>query len=229
MGSHYDESDFVDADYQASLKTSPTSPRQSADAAAGQSSGRPPSREEIESRVSETQAKLADLKRAQEELERERAALEDSRRRRLEFQNGRTEMLDHLGRGVSLLEQAEFAARRDAEQMAKSLADLRENLARLEPLREEQWSEQTWNSELTRALAAIEHARMEWNSARLKWPLLDGTSADAAAKKRSGAGLDWAEDVSFKKLCRVGLALNWPVALVTLIGLLAIIVMLARR
>ena len=229
MGSHYDESDFVDADYQASLKTSPTSPRHNADAASGTSTGRPPSREEIESRVSETQAKLAELKRAQEELERERASLEEARRRRLEFQNGRTEMLDHLGRGVTLLEQAEFAARRDAEQMAQTLSDLRENLARIEPLREEQWSEQTWNAELTRALAAIEHARMEWNSARLKWTILDGTSPDAAAKKRASSSVDWADDVSFKKLCRVGLALNWPVAAVTLIGLLTIIVMLARR
>src|SRR5262245_15142347 len=90
--------------------------------------GRPPTREELETRVGETQQRLLDLKRMQEELERERTALEEARRRRSEYQTGREEMLQNLTRGVGLLEEAEFNSRRDAEQMAKTLTELREAL-----------------------------------------------------------------------------------------------------
>src|SRR6266516_2757135 len=105
MPSQFDETDVVDGDFQA-VQKSPFAASSSAPA------GRPPTREELDSRVTETQQRLVELKRAQEELERERAALEEARRRRTEFQTGREEMLQSLTRGVGFLEEAEFNARR---------------------------------------------------------------------------------------------------------------------
>src|SRR5215831_434447 len=104
MASQFDDSDFVDRDY-LNGQTGYTG-------AATGVAHRPPSPAELDSRATEAHQKLAELKRAQEELERERAALEDARRRRTEYQTGREEMLQNLTRGVALLEQAEFAARR---------------------------------------------------------------------------------------------------------------------
>src|SRR3954453_14459348 len=164
--SDFDSADFVDDDFQAG-KT------QSAAPAAGLPS-RAPTREEVDSRVTDTQQKLMELKRAQEELERERATLEETRRRQLEFQTGRQEMIHHLTRGLGLLEEAEFTARRDAEQMAKAISDLRDALTKVEAIREENWTKDGCNVELTRALTCIENARMEWNAARLKFPVLSG-------------------------------------------------------
>src|SRR5437763_14376979 len=121
MASQFDEAGFVDSDFVATQQKSFASSEFATAPARARAlhtpMNRPLSREEIESKVNETQARLAELKRAQEELERERAALEEARRRRIEFQNGREEMLHHLTRGVGLLEEAEFSARRDAEQM----------------------------------------------------------------------------------------------------------------
>ena len=68
MASEFDETDFVDGDFQAARKSPVT-------AALSGGSGRPPTREELDSRVTETQQRLMELKRAQEELERERATL----------------------------------------------------------------------------------------------------------------------------------------------------------
>src|SRR5438034_11127012 len=93
MASEFDETDFLDGDFRAAQKSS-----FAASSAGG--AGRPPTREELDSRVTETQQRLMELKRAQEELERERAALEEARRRRTEFQTGREEMLQSLTRGV---------------------------------------------------------------------------------------------------------------------------------
>ena len=163
--------------------------------------------------VSEKQIKLAELKRAQEELERERASLEELRRRQMEFHNGRTEMLQHLTRGIGLLEEAELTARREADQMARTLTEFREAVAKVQKIQEQLWSQENISVELTRALTTLENARMEWNSARLKFPLLSDTnaaSAESTAPKSVSADLS---NLGLAQLCKIGFALTWPLVL----------------
>jgi hypothetical protein len=224
MSSDFDPADFVDDDFQT-RKTSP-----SGSTTMLSPGSRAPTREELEARVVETQQKLAELTRKKEEYEREKATLEESRRRQMEFHTGRQEMVQHLTRGVGLLEEAEFTARRDAEQMAKALGDFRDALAKLESIHEENWNQENVNVELTRALTAIENARMEWNAARLKFPILSGqkeTSSDAepaAAPASSPLGSH-----SFGELCKLGLAITWPLVLVALGALGVLITILVRQ
>src|SRR5271170_2387297 len=118
MAADYDATEFVDTDFQA--HKSPFTPTSASDPL------RAPTREEVDRKVVEAQQKLAELKRAQDELERERASLEELRRRQLEFQNGRQEIIHHLTRGLGLLEEAEFNTRRETEQMNKTLANFRD-------------------------------------------------------------------------------------------------------
>ncbi|HVK58746.1 MAG TPA: hypothetical protein VM735_08205 [Candidatus Kapabacteria bacterium] len=231
MAAKFDESEFIDTDYESSkqslgLGTVTTTTMSSHSPA---SPTRPPTREEIEAKVSESHAMLADLKRKQEQLERERAALEESRRRRTEFQQGRVEMLNHLTRGVELLQESEFQARRDAEQMSKTLTDMRDALAKVDALKEEAWTLENWTSELTRALTTLENARMEWNSARLKWPVLDGALKPVAEKQDEQGLLGALERKSFLELCKLGLAFSWPVAVAALIGASVITAVLLSR
>jgi hypothetical protein len=221
MSEDFDE--FVDKDFQSAHKASSTSlPSTSLSA----DPHRAPTREEVEARVSEMQLKLADLKRAQQELERERAGLEETRRRQMEFTTGRQEMVQHLTRGVALLEEAEFAARRDAEQMSKTLIDLREALVKLQSIQEEAWTKDTLNVELTRASTIVENSRMEWNSARLKFPVLSGEtdSVSTAAPAAEDSPLEEAlRQKSYAELCKLGLALTWPVAMAVLLILLVML------
>jgi predicted nuclease with TOPRIM domain len=224
MASNYDTTEFVDTETHQHK-----SPYATATSLAG-AMQRAPTREEVDMKVTEAQQKLAELKRAQEELERERSALEELRRRQAEFQNGRQEMVHHLTRGLGLLEEAEFTARRDAEQMAKTLADFREALTKVESIHEEAWNKDTFNVELTRALTAIENARMEWNSARLKFPVLSGKLAEAAPEneKPQQAPMLLAQQ-NFASLCKLGLALTWPLAVVAVLALGVLVAVLLAR
>jgi chromosome segregation ATPase len=218
MSSDYDPTEFVDSDFQAH-KTS----HAAATPAAG-ALQRAPTREEVDSKVVEAQQRLAELKRAQEDLERERAALEETRRRQMEFQAGRQEMIQNLTRGLGLLEEAELTARRDAEQMARTLAGFREALSKIEAVHEETWTRDNFNVELTRALTAIENGRMEWNAARLKLPILSGQNPDGETASAAEAPTQsLLGNRSFGELCKLGFALNWPVALVVLIALLVLL------
>lgn len=217
MPSEYDATEFVDSDFQAAHKTAYTG----ATASPAAPANRAPSREEVDFKVGETQQKLAELKRVQEELERERAGLEEIRRRQMEFQNGRAETIQNLTRGIGLLTEAEFAARRDAEQMSAALADLQVALGKVEATNEASWTKENFSVELTRALTTIENARMEWNSARLKFNVLNG-STDAAAPAAKSSPFDPSK-LSLGQLCKIGLALTWPLAIVALLIGLALV------
>ena len=84
--------------------------------------------------------------------------------------------------------------------------------------------------ELTRALTAIDNARMEWNAARLKWPVLSGPATpsenSAPAPNTAGPSLD---SFSFLRLCKLGLAFTWPLVVVTLAALGVLVFYLAGR
>ena len=223
MAAEYDSTEFVDTDFQT--HASPYA----APAAAGNPL-RAPTRDEVDRKVVEAQQKLAELKRAQESLERERASLEELRRRQSEFQTGRQEMIHNLTRGLGLLEEAEFNTRREAEQMVKTVADFRDALAKIEAVHDETWTKENFHVELTRALTAIENARMEWNTARLKLPAL---SPEALQKTEVTATAPTATaplaSLGFGELCKIGLALTWPLVLVALGALGVFIAILSRH
>jgi len=76
----------------------------------------------------------------------------------------------------------------------------------------------------------IETARMEWNAARLKYTILSGNvPVEAAKKTESGnAAQPWLAGRSFGQLCKLGLALTWPLALVALLALGIFLAVLLR-
>ena len=207
----YDATEFIDTDFQAhkSPFATPTSANDPL---------RAPTRDEVDRKVVEAQQKLAELKRAQENLEQERASLEELRRRQLEFQNGRQEMVHHITRGLGLLEEAEFNARRDSEQMTKTMADFRDALNKIQNVRDETWTKENFQMELTRALTIVENARMEWNSARLKLPALAGENAPQKSETEATPApvVSPFANLSFGQLCKIGFAMTWPLLLIAL-------------
>jgi hypothetical protein len=72
---------------------------------------------------------------------------------------------------------------------------------------------------------------MEWNTARLKFAVLSGKAPeglDAKAPEEAQPG-SFLAGATFGDLCRLGLALTWPVALVVLLAMAALIALLAKH
>lgn len=226
MSSENDATEFVDENYPPGQHSAPAT--EEAWPVAVESA---PTLEEVDSQVVDKQQKLAELRRAQEELERERAALEETRRRQMEFHKGREEMIQNLTRGTGLLAEVELTARRDAEMAARTLADFNDALLKLQSINEAGWTKDDFGVELTRALTTIENARMEWNSARVKLPVLSGESSNAGVTKSTtiAPGLSPFAGMGFWRLCKLGLALTWPLLLVALAALGIFIAILATR
>ena len=215
MSSKFDESDFVDRDLEVAQESADISNEPVLHPA---NSPHPPSQEELTERVSETQQKLVELKQMQEDLERERTEIEESRRRRSELSTGREEMVQNLTRGVGILEEAELSKARAAEQLSRTVADLRNALDKINLINEEDWTEENWSVELTKALTTIENSRMEWKSARLKWPSLDGGSDDSNITVESQTvnkeALESLDQLNFWQQSKLGLAFTWPLVFV---------------
>ena len=219
MATGFDASEFVDREFEAA-QNSFRGP--AAMTAMPDDASRAPSREEVDTKVGDLQTKLAELKRAQTELERERASLEETRRRQTEFTTGRQEMIHGLTRGIGLLEETEFAARRDAEQMARTLGELREALNKLQSINDQAWTKDDFQIELTRANTLVESARMEWHSAQIKWALLSPENLKQAEARETPKVATPLVERSFMELCKVGFALTWPIALL-LVALLVVL------
>lgn len=227
MAGEYDSTEFIDTDFLAQKSGY-------AAASSGASPARAPHPDDVNRKVVEAQQKLVELKRAQEELERQRAGLEELRRRQNEFHTGRDEVVQNLTRGLGLLEEAEFAARRDAEQMVKTVESFRDALAKVQAIHEEAWNKENFQVELTRALTTIENARMEWNSARLKIAALAGETKNAAAPldqpaAPTPAAVPALAELPFGRLCKLGLALTWPLLVVALGALGVFIAILLHK
>jgi chromosome segregation ATPase len=177
--------------------------------------GRSTDREELDTQSVDLQKRVTDLSRELEVVERERVTVEESRRRFSNFETGRDEMLQELTRGLGLLEEAEHDARRNAEQMSKTIIDIRETLGKVEELEDIDTNRDDWKVQLTRNLTTLENARMEINSAKLKWPILTQMPEESETFENRSTSSGGAPQ-SFGQLCLMGLALTWPLVLLGL-------------
>jgi hypothetical protein len=185
-----------------------------------------PSTEQLSAEVTDKAQQLVALRERQAQIERAKAELEELRRRRAEFDTGRGEMRDRLTRSISLLEQAELSARREAEQLVKSLEGLRAVAGAVQQLSEKAWSPENWHRDLSRDLAVLENARNELNSASLKWPVLTEGGGPAGASQEGPKG--W-EAVSFARWVRIGLAFTWPLLVLGALGFGTLALLVLRR
>ena len=114
--------------------------------------------------------------------------------------------------------------------MVKTIADFREALVKIEAVHDETWTKENFSVELTRALTAIENARMEWNTARLKLPALSPEAlkqAEVEAAPQPAASP--LASLGFGQLCKIGLAMTWPLVLVALVALGVFVAVLLRH
>ena len=69
---------------------------------------------------------------------------------------------------------------------------------------------------------------MEWNAARLKFPVLAGVQGGGSAAEKSGAKAAFPlAGLSLRDLCRIGFAFTWPLAAVALLALVVFLLFTA--
>lgn len=188
----------------------------------------------LSERVSEADRKKIELEQKLRRLAQERDSLKDAQERRQELDQGRKDMSRELTRGIELLDTALFDTKARAEQMELALGSMKSSLARLKAIQTSEWSDAEYQEKLTQALAQLEGSRSEWDETSLKFasilaPKNKGTAPDGVENSSAGAG-SWfsGEGISYNELCKVGLALTWPVATAFLMAFIALVILLLQ-
>lgn len=131
--------------------------------------------EEVATRSDEIQR----LRQRQEDLERQKKALVDLRRRLDEYEEGRRDLLNRLGRGIVLLRKEEEQASRMATVCSESRGLFERLKNDVQSIQSDRWNEAEFEGELTEALARIESARQAYRKA------LDRVNANAWRRNES--------------------------------------------
>lgn len=180
-------------------------------------------RETVNVQVAGAMKEIEQLRRRQEDLERERQNLEEMGRKQDQYERGKREMIDSLEQSLALLQKKEVQCVRLTEIYAGTQVRFQELLQSLQAINDGAWPEESIREELNRALVQIEEARKEYGKSIAKIEAAGG-GADAAADAASPLFEPPAasgQPQSFGYWLKVGFAVTLP--LMILIAVLAII------
>jgi hypothetical protein len=175
---------------------------------------------EINLKVQQRQEQLLDLKRQQEEIERQKRELEELSRKQREFDEGRSEIVEKLTRGLVLLERQEFEVKRELEQIKIVRDSFAEHLSQTENLNPADWSSEELPSELTKALARVDQAKAIYSQSRARLVALREIEEGPGDVPADLAPELLPEEKSFGLMVKEGFAYSLPLALFGLFGLM---------
>lgn len=118
--------------------------------------------ENVDSKVKAAQEQLLELRRQQEEIERQKQHLEALRVKQERFVAGKRELVEKIGRSASLVERELYDAQKRVEEFALTHDEFRRHLEILKSLQPEKWHRAQVSEELDSALAAIEDAESDY-------------------------------------------------------------------
>ena len=175
--------------------------------------------EDLSQELQIQQERLLVLRRQQEEIERRKRELEELNRKRQELAVGQKSMKERLTRAVAILENAEYDARKEIEQIQLTRQTFADHLATIEEIDPNKWPTETIDDRLTKSLSQIDHARAVYSQARVRIDALSGKDIDEGANDDDENGEENAEayGVSFIELIKRGFALTLPLIIALLI------------
>jgi hypothetical protein len=118
--------------------------------------------ENVDSKVKAAQEQLLDLRRQQEEIERQKQHLEALRVKQERFVVGKRDLVEKIGRSAGLVERELYDAQKRVEEFALTHDEFRRHLEILKSLQPEKWHRSQVSEELDSALAAIEDAESDF-------------------------------------------------------------------
>jgi chromosome segregation ATPase len=181
--------------------------------------------EDIGLKVQEAQTALLDLKRQQEEIERQKRELEELGRKQREFEEGRRDIFEKMTRGLVVIERQESEMQRELDQLGTIRESFNDHISQIERIRPQDWSPKDLQSELTRALAIIDQANSIYHQARSRLDILREEQGEAALDEMPALNPALMPK-SFGQSFREGFAFTLPLIL---FGLIALLILLATR
>jgi hypothetical protein len=186
------------------------------------------SSEHLDNQVQRAQEELLSLKRKQEQIERQKRELEELSRRQEQLQSGKGEMLEKFTRSMVVLERETYEAKKRVELLESIHYSFAQHMDVLESINPKSWEGLDINKELTKALSAVDDARVEYanNLPRIS-PESDSDAGDPVV-----AGMGYQADYGepprdFAYWLKCGLAFTLPLVVVGVVIIFLLFLLLA--
>lgn len=188
--------------------------------------GDPLSTEHLDEKVQQAEQQEQSLKRQLETIEKQKRELEELSRRQESLTGGRNDIVDKLTRALVVVERETMDAAKRLETLQGIHGSFSQHLENVECINPKSWEGLDINKELTRALAAVDDARGEYNRS---FPRISTTPEQGAATAGADAGYtsDYGsgDGKDFLGWLKIGFAFSLPLIV---LGLIALVVIASR-
>ena len=177
--------------------------------------------EDFEGQLREAQQQLEMLQHQREQLEKQKCEMDELNRRKEDFLSGQIEITERLSTSVTSIDRELFELRQELEDLEQTRQSFAAHLTRIEKVEPEGWQRDALNGELNRALAMLDQAEEEFESAVAHFS--GGRAGSAFGSSASGPRTRSSD--SFRANLKAGFAYNLPLLL---LGITALLIMLYR-
>lgn len=170
-------------------------------------------REQLNAQVADATDEITRLQQRQLDLERERENLEDLGRRQERYERDKAGVQRSLAGSLALLEKEQAEATRMVELLSETRARFTGMLEEIEGIDEESWSDDHFDTELSRAMVMVEIAKRDFEKAMAKIDaaaLHKTATSKKLAKVAEGAMPDVIPARGFGYWLKAGLAASLP-------------------
>jgi len=188
--------------------------------------GDPLSTEHLDEKVQQAEQQEQSLKRQLETIEKQKRELEELSRRQDLLNAGRNEMTDKLTRALVVLERETMDASKRLDLLHSINSSFTQHLEMIASINPKSWEGLDVQKELTRALAAVDDARGEYNRSyprisTMPEPPIGNVTNEGGYVSDYSVG----DSKDFIGWLKIGFALSLPIIV---LGLVALVVIVSR-
>jgi hypothetical protein len=178
--------------------------------------------EDLGEEVQKTNTELEKLKRQLEDIEKQKLRLEELKKRQDELEVGRSEMADKLTRSLVTVQREAEEAQKRLEQLNSIHNSFTQHLRYIEAINPKTWGAVDLPKELSKALSAVEDARVEYVKAQAKISVEGSPDVPVAVGLPGTFEQDYgyAEERGFRYWAKSGFAFTLPLQIIGVLGLL---------
>ncbi len=188
--------------------------------------GDPLSTEHLDEKVLQAEQQEQSLKRQLETIEKQKREFAELSRRQEALTTGRNDLADKLTRALVVVEREMMDASKRLEMLQSVDASFHQHLETIESINPKLWDESDLSKELTRAMAAVDDARGEYNRSFPRVSVLPEQEAGSSAAGSGYAPENAAgDDKDFIGWLKIGFAFSLPLIV---LGFIALVVIASR-
>jgi septal ring factor EnvC (AmiA/AmiB activator) len=178
--------------------------------------------EDLGEEVQKTNTELEKLKRQLEDIEKQKLRLEELKKRQDELEVGRSEMADKLTRSLVTVQREAEEAQKRLEQLNSIHNSFTQHLRHIEAINPKAWGAADLPKELSKALSAVEDARVEYVKAQAKIAAEGAPDSPVATGTLPSSFESYygdTEERGFKYWMKSGFAFTLPIQILGLVAL----------